>query len=980
MNRKNWGPLVLVLAAMPAMAQQTGAIVGKVTGKDGKPVAAVQIEATSSVLPQPRRVVTGDNGEFRLPFLPPGPYTLTFLKTGLTPAKRGAEVALQQNTQVNVVLAEAKVAGAEVEVVATATLVDRNSAELKTGVTSDVIDSLPVGHDYRDLLKLIPGVQHTQDAVRGPSAGGSGQDNVYKFDGVNVNLPLFGTLSAEPANHDIDQIAISKGGAAALDFNRSAGFTVNSVSKSGTNTFTGALSFQIMPDNWVATRTTISLSQYEQELTYLQGYVGGPILKEHLFFFVSYYRPTLDQQNRSNVYGDVPSLNSTRNEYFAKLTWAPTPDILLNGSYRNSDRHYSHYSIGGTTNPSAGYGGQSKQEIAILEGTWSVSANSFFNFKITDYALKTQERPDTAFAFTPSLNGSTNLDINALDTMGAFSVPTPRTGTSANELAYNAFIAPYITKYGYLNSSGVRTGGGVVGGGSQFNNQDFYRQSWQLTYDLTLGTTVTHDLHFGYMWSRDWEDLYRISNGWGSVSIPYRSTPLLVNGQQAWFQAQVQQQGILSVPAIQSEYVSRNFEVNDKIRWRDFTFNVGFLISNDELYGQGLRRNAYTISGWEAASGNKYLMHEIQWKDTLQPRLGITWNYRGQDTIYANYARYVPAASSLPRAASWARNKATTINAYFNANGIFLGSTPEASSSGKLFQEGLKPRGIDEYLIGTTKEFGKGWSGRAYARYRYSDNFWEDTNNDARVNPAFKAPDSVPHTLYIPNLDAYRTQIGSGSTFVIAHMDGAFTKFYELGLEAEWRGSKAYVRGSYVWSHYYGNFDQDSTTTPTANDSNIFIGSSNIGDDPGRQIWDNKYGNLTGDRRHLVKLFANYNLPWNAQVGAWFIYQSGQPWQIQSVTPYLTQIGTAYTTGDTNRYAEPAGSRRTSAHNQVDLKYSQGWNIRKAVKLEFMVDVFNLFNKQTGYNVQSLQNNGNFGLLQSFWNPRRTQVGVKLLF
>ena len=44
------------------------------------------------------------------------------------------------------------------------------------------------------------------------------------------------------------------------------------------------------------------------------------------------------------------------------------------------------------------------------------------------------------------------------------------------------------------------------------------------------------------------------------------------------------------------------------------------------------------------------------------------------------------------------------------------------------------------------------------------------------------------------------------------------------------------MRGSYTWSHYYGNFDQDSTTT--GNDANIFIGSSNIADGAGRQMWD----------------------------------------------------------------------------------------------------------------------------------------------
>ena len=56
----------------------------------------------------------------------------------------------------------------------------------------------------------------------------------------------------------------------------------------------------------------------------------------------------------------------------------------------------------------------------------------------------------------------------------------------------------------------------------------------------------------------------------------------------------------------------------------------------------------------------------------IQPRLGATWAYNGRDTIYASYARYNPAASSLPRAASWDRNLATTINAHFDANGVLV--------------------------------------------------------------------------------------------------------------------------------------------------------------------------------------------------------------------------------------------------------------------------------------------------------------------
>src|SRR5262245_1330653 len=104
--------------------------------------------------------------------------------------------------------------------------------------------ALPVGQEYRDIVKLIPSVQYTQDTTRGPSASGSGQDNLYQFDGVNVTLPLFGTLSAEPAAHDIAQVTTIKGDARAVDFDRSGGFSIDTISKSGTNRYSGALSYQ----------------------------------------------------------------------------------------------------------------------------------------------------------------------------------------------------------------------------------------------------------------------------------------------------------------------------------------------------------------------------------------------------------------------------------------------------------------------------------------------------------------------------------------------------------------------------------------------------------------------------------------------------------------------------------------------------------------------------------------------------------------
>ena len=162
------------------------------------------------------------------------------------------------------------------------------------------------------------------------------------------------------------------------------------------------------------------------------------------------------------------------------------------------------------------------------------------------------------------------------------------------------------------------------------------------------------------------------------------------------------------------------------------------------------------------------------------------------------------------------------------------------------------------------------------------------------------------------------------------------------------------------------------------------MGSSNIGDDWGRQLWNNKYGNLSGDRRHKVKLFGSYKFAWQGQVGAYFIYQSGQPWQYQDYT-YAGYAGDKAaeglnSTSDNNRYAEPAGSHTTSPHYQMDLNYTQIFWKSKAYRVEGMVDIYNVFNKQTGYDIQSSMHSANPGLAQAFYAPRRTQLGLRLLF
>jgi hypothetical protein len=950
-----------VLIIPSAFAQSTGSIRGRVVATDGSALPGVTVEARSNVLPQPRVTTTDANGEYRLPALQPGDYTVTFSLAGMETVTRRAQVLLDIETPADVKLGVSGVSES-ITVTAQATLVNRESTEIKTGLSSQQIEALPIGQDYKDIQKLIPGVMYTQDTTRGPSAGGSGQDNVYLFDGVNVTMPLFGVQVAEPATHDIAQVTILKGGAKAIDFERSGGFTIDSVSKSGTNKFSGEAGYQVLRHSFVADQVATTNSIFQQDRDWTTVNLGGPVLTDRLFFYGSYYRPNYTKSNQANLYGELPGYEDKRNEGYIKLTATPTANILLNGSYRDSDHTQTAGSFTSTQAATTGTGFHTKLKIATLEGSWIANAHSFATFKVYDFRNPGGGAADI-FASNAdiSLAAGAKLPINDLGTAGRLIVPTvdPKTTGQA------AFVQPYIDKYGYVSpTTGLKTGGGTVGFG-QFaaDNDSFFRRNGQFGYNYTLGSQVTNDLHVGYQRYRDSEDRFQSSNGWGSLTIPGGSIncPAAACGtaKPAFFVANFSPQTTGQIPSIHSEFHSENIEFNDSIHMNNWTFNVGMLASHDTLYGQGLAE-ADNIAGFRASPGVKYKMHDTPFDEMLQPRLGTTWAYNGVDTVYGSWAKYNPSANSDARAASWDRNLIQSVNAYFDATGTLMGVDPVGSSSGKLFQPGISPRVTNEFLIGTSQQIINGLSGRVYGRYRKSTRFWEDTNNDARIRFGANVP-GVRQELYIPNLGTnptaanpagtgLRGAIGSGSSYVIAELDGAFTKYYEGTAETEFRRGNMTLSGSYTLSHYYGNFDQDNTSFNTANDTSVFIGSSNIGDGAGRQLWNFKYGDLRGDRRNVVKLNGIEGLPWHATVGAFFVYQSGQPYQLESFIPYRALTTS---TSDTDRYAEPAGRRRSPAHHQLDMNYTQNIGLIRGINLQVALDVFNVYNKQTPYNFET---------------------------
>ena len=968
------------LMSSPVMAQQAGGIKGQVeTEAASVSVSGITVTASSDVMPKPRTVQTKEDGSYVLAALKPGTYTLTFTSADGSVREMTVEVLLDQTSNVDVAFQAVPSDSTEIIQIVGARISREGDSSLNNSFGKDVLDRVPAGQDYRSLLAIIPGVQYSENTTLGAVSGGSGRDNKYGYDGVDVSVPMYGNLASEPSTQDIAFVSIERGGAKAIGFNRAGGLSINTLSKSGTNDFHASVEYRIQPKSLASDKTVTdaSLASYKEDKTWMSATVSGALIEDELFFYGSYYGPEVTQDNGETAYGAVKQYKSERDEIFGKFTWAPTGDLLLNVSYRDSDKEVMGDSVGSTSADSTSVGSTVSQNIFTFDGSYLIDDYTTLTFQYSDFRNKNLGRPDTVFSsIVPSIGGS--LDLNNLEQLAKFHVPKIKDNDSYD----NTTAQTLIDTYGY-DLNGVMTGGGVVGGGSVFNNQDFYRKSFEVKLDHEADTgELIHNLHFGFQWKESTEILTRLSNGWGSIN--YIGGLNTETGFEAdtpiYYSATVYSNSLTEddLSPLTSSSETINIEVNDNIQHGDFTYNIGILFSNDTLYGQGLKANSNNLSGYEVAAGHKYKMYELDFFDMLQPRLGITWAYNDTDTLFANFASYNPDTTSLARAASWDRNNQSTQKLYFDSAGQYLGISASGSSSGKFFEADLKARRTDEITIGMTKHLSNELFLRTHVRQRKALHAWEDTWNGSRLYGEYDTPfgDGVPANiadkgLYIEDLQAWRDELGSGSSYVIAELDGSKNTYYEWSIEGDYTGDNFYLNMSYVWSHYFGNYDQDVTNSSP--DENLFVGSSNLSDGKGRQLWDGKYGTLNGDRPHVLKALGYYTTDWNADIGFNFVFQSGDVWEAWDGSLY------GYSS-DTIRYAEHAGSRRETSHWQLDLNYSQSFDLSNDFVLKLKADVYNVFDKQTGYNYDPVVSSTTFGQARTLINPRRVQLSVNISF
>jgi outer membrane receptor protein involved in Fe transport len=344
---------VLLTAAL-ATAQETttGSIAGRVVDSQGLAVPGATVTV---IAPQgPQTFTTAVDGTFFAPFLPPGQYEVKVELQGFrTLDRQNIDVRLGQRVELTLPL-QIGALTESVSVTSATPLIDRSSTTTGAVIDSDMLERLPVGRRFSDTLYIAPGVSSGgQVGEANPSmSGGSGLDNLYVVDGVNITNAgygalgsysiVFGSLGNGVPFDFVKETQVKTGGYEA-EFGQSTGGVVNVVTKSGTNTLRGTAFGYFRPEGLESSYDQVTTVNGSVNLTNTRASdagveAGGAVVPNKVFFFGA-----IDPQWLRTTYiapegfplrslGDV---NQDRRitAYAAKGTWQMASGHRLDASF-----------------------------------------------------------------------------------------------------------------------------------------------------------------------------------------------------------------------------------------------------------------------------------------------------------------------------------------------------------------------------------------------------------------------------------------------------------------------------------------------------------------------------------------------------------------------------------------------------------------------------------------------------------------------
>jgi hypothetical protein len=319
-----------VLLAPSAFPQSdTGTISGTVTDSSGAVVPGAQVTVTSKTTDRTVTVTTGNAGDYSVPSLNPGPYTVEVKAPNFKTLSQDVILEVSQVIPLNVSLSAGSTAET-VQVTSEAPPVDTATSNIGDVIQGRQVTELPLnGRNFTQLATLVPGVTRGPN-INGNATGNQGNAETYRYntsggaalsvnglraqannfllDGFDNNESLVNTIIFFSSPDAIQEFQVQTNVAPA-EFGRAGGAIVNTAIKSGTNQIHGSAyeflrNSALDADPWTPEANAKKLPFKQNQFG---GSIGAPIIKNKLFVFGD-YQGLRNSQPASTDYATVPTL------------------------------------------------------------------------------------------------------------------------------------------------------------------------------------------------------------------------------------------------------------------------------------------------------------------------------------------------------------------------------------------------------------------------------------------------------------------------------------------------------------------------------------------------------------------------------------------------------------------------------------------------------------------------------------------------
>jgi hypothetical protein len=948
----------LAVTAIASAQERFGNITGKVTDQSGAVLPGVTVTVTNNETKRSTVVVSDSEGNFYAAALDPGRYAVKFELAGFISQEAPNVILLLGSTAT--VDSTLKVGGVTetVQVLAGSPLIDLGSTTHQKNIPAEEFDVIPKGRSFQALATALPSVNQGEleggFQVNGASAG----ENNFTVDGVSVVSQIHGAQRQDAVFEYLQEVQVKTSGLEA-EYGGAIGGVISAVTKSGGNTFRGSV-FEHYTASWLrsfnglnrrlqidpATQNSAAVIQDDdQEFNRNEfgGTIGGPIVRDHLFFFGS-ASPRMESLTRNYTLttGEVVPVtrDRTTKSFFGKVTYSPVSRLQLNlsGLWTPDKAEGSIVAFDGptanrTTNDRAFF--EARQQLGYEIPQWNMAYTG--DYTATDRTLV-------------SVRGGYMRD-NYFDTgvnkSQTFEYATPTTSLPANLLAT---VPPqYVQLNGYSNLPRV-----------QFNDHDLTTRNF---VDVSLTQMVNaagqHQFKGGFGVSRATNDVQLAYPNGGYVTVFWNSVftsdvPGVGSGTGTYGYYQIDDTGTIGKTGanIYSLFIQDNWTVGSRL-----TLNLGVRAESEDI--PSFRPDIAPVG-----------VH-FGWSDKLAPRFGFAYNLFGDDRvkISGSYGRYYDWTKYELARGTFGGDVWTT--RYRSLDDPDISKLSRANLTGRNLwdsqADSFKDHRIPSFGADVVDPDMKPMSQEAY---NLGVEYQARSNTVLGVN--------FVRTNLLRTIEDIGTLINGSETYIYGNPgEGLATTAFTTGLTPPFEMPKTertytaleftanrrfsnnwFLGGSYVLSRLYGNYaglvntdevtypgrvsivsqqDAGQRTRPGTNASRAWDLDQMMFDSHGNLV----YGRLPTDRPHVVKVYGSYLFGFGTNVGLNFYGGSGTP---------ISQV--VQTTSNVPVFVEGRGNLgRTDVLTQTDLLVSHEFRLSGAKRLRLEFNGLNIFNQKQARHV-----------------------------